>query len=159
MSRSGKIIKRVSAPDSLYGNRLVAKLINVVMRDGKKSIAQRHIYKALEIMGEKTKQDPLSVLRQALDNIKPSMEVRSRRIGGAAYQVPTPVRGDRKESLSIRWAVNAARAKSNREFHHFSEKLAAELLDALNNQGGAMEKKTQMTKMAEANKAFSHFRW
>lgn len=129
------------------------------MRDGKKSIAQKHIYQTLEIIGQKTKQDALTVLRQALDNVKPSMEVRSRRIGGAAYQVPTPVRGERRESLSIRWVVNAARARSNREFHHFSEKLAAELLDALNNQGGAMEKKNQMTKMAEANKAFSHFRW
>ena len=159
MSRSGKITKRINEPDSLYGNRLIGKLINVIMRDGKKSIAQKHVYKTLEIIAAKTKQDALTVLRQALDNVKPSMEVRSRRIGGAAYQVPTPVRGDRRESLSIRWIVSAARAKSNREFHHFSEKLAAELLDALNNQGGAMEKKNQMTKMAEANKAFSHFRW
>lgn len=159
MSRSGKIIKRIAAPDSLYGNRLVAKLINVVMKDGKKSIAQKHIYRALDIIGEKTKQDPLTVLRQALENVKPAMEVRSRRIGGAAYQVPTPVRGDRKESLAVRWVIDAARNKSNREFHHFSEKLAAEILDALNNQGGAMDKKNQMTKMAEANKAFSHFRW
>lgn len=159
MSRSGKVIKRVATPDSLYGNNLVAKLINVVMKDGKKSIAQKHIYQALDLIGQKTKQDPLTVLRQALENVKPSMEVRSRRIGGAAYQVPTPVRGDRKESLAVRWVIDAARKKSNREFHHFSEKLAAEILDALNNQGGAMDKKNQMTKMAEANKAFSHFRW
>ena len=145
--------------DSIYNSHEVAKLITYIMLDGKKSVAQKHVYRTLEIIGEKTKQDPLTVLRQALDNVKPSMEVRSRRIGGAAYQVPTPVRGERRESLSIRWVVNAARAKSNREFHHFSEKLAAELLDALNNQGGAMEKKNQMTKMAEANKAFSHFRW
>lgn len=129
------------------------------MKDGKKSVAQKHIYQALDILKEKTKTDSLTALRQALDNVKPSMEVRSRRIGGAAYQVPSPVRGDRKESLSIRWVINAARARSNREFHRFSQKLAAELFDALNNQGGAIEKKNQMTKMAEANKAFSHFRW
>jgi len=159
MSRSGKLKKRLITPDPIYDSRLVAKLINVLMKAGKKSIAQKHVYKALDIIKEKTKEDPLNSLRQALDNVKPSMEVRSRRIGGAAYQVPSPVRGERKESLSIRWVINAARARSNREFHHFYEKLAAELLDALENQGGAMEKKAQMTKMAEANKAFSHFRW
>lgn len=159
MSRSGKIKKITIAPDPIYNNRLVAKIINVVMKDGKKSIAQKQVYQALDILKEKTKADPLNTLRQALDNVKPSMEVRSRRIGGAAYQVPSPVRGDRKESLSIRWVINAARARSNREFHRFSGKLAAELFDALNNQGGAIEKKNQMTKMAEANKAFSHFRW
>jgi len=159
MSRSGKIKKITIAPDPIHTNRLVAKIINVVMKDGKKSVAQKHVYKTLEILKAKTKTDPLNVLHQALDNVKPSMEVRSRRIGGAAYQVPSPVRGDRKESLSIRWIINAARARSNREFHRFSEKLAAELFDALNNQGGAIEKKNQMTKMAEANKAFSHFRW
>jgi len=159
MSRSGKTPQRSIPADPLFNNLLVAKLINVIMKDGKKSVAQKHIYKTLEIIKDKTKQDPLAVLRQAFDNVKPSMEVRSRRVGGAAYQVPTPVRGERKESLSIRWVVNASRAKSNREFHHFSEKLAAEILDALNNQGGAVEKKNQMIKMAEANKAFAHFRW
>jgi small subunit ribosomal protein S7 len=159
MSRSGKITKITIDSDQIYNSRLVAKIINVVMKDGKKSIAQKQVYQALDILKEKTKADPLDSLRQALDNVKPSMEVRSRRIGGAAYQVPSPVRGDRKESLSIRWVINAARARSNREFHRFSQKLAAELFDALNNQGGAMEKKNQMTKMAEANKAFSHFRW
>ena len=159
MSRSGKINQHPSQADPLFNSQLIAKLTNVLMKDGKKSIAQKHIYKALEIIKEKTKQDPVVVVRQALDNVKPSMEVRSRRIGGAAYQVPTPVRGERKESLSIRWVVNAARARSSREFHHFSQKLAAEILDAFNNQGGAMEKKNQMIKMAEANKAFAHFRW
>ncbi|KKS80243.1 MAG: 30S ribosomal protein S7 [Candidatus Beckwithbacteria bacterium GW2011_GWA2_43_10] len=159
MSRSGKIKKITIASDRIYNSRLVAKIINVVMKDGKKSIAQKQVYQALDILKAKTKADPLDSLCQALDNVKPSMEVRSRRIGGAAYQVPSPVRGDRKESLSIRWIINAARARSNREFHRFSEKLAAELFDALNNQGGAIEKKNQMTKMAEANKAFSHFRW
>ena len=159
MSRSGKITKITIDSDPIYNSRLVAKIINVVMKDGKKSIAQKQVYQALDILKAKTKADPLNSLRQALDNVKPSMEVRSRRIGGADYQVPSPVRGDRKESLSIRWVINAARARSNREFHRFSAKLAAELFDALNNQGGAIEKKNQMTKMAEANKAFSHFRW
>jgi len=160
MSRSGKYLKRPTSVESIFNSRLVAKLINVVMKDGKKSIAQKHVYQALELIKSKQPdKDPLIILRQALDNVKPMMEVRSRRIGGAAYQVPTPVRGERRESLSIRWIVNAARVRSNREFHHFSEKLAAEILDALNNQGGAIEKKNQMTKMAEANKAFSHFRW
>ncbi|MDZ7587135.1 MAG: 30S ribosomal protein S7 [Patescibacteria group bacterium] len=159
MSRSGKVTKIIISPDPIYNSRLVAKVINIVMKAGKKTVAQKQVYNALEILKTKTKDDPLNVLRQALDNVKPSMEVRSRRIGGAAYQVPSPVRGDRKESLSIRWIINAARSRSNREFHRFSAKLAAELLDALNNQGGAIEKKTQMTKMAEANKAFSHFRW
>lgn len=129
------------------------------MVDGKKSISQKHIYKTLEIIKQKTKEDPIVVLRLAIDKVKPFMEVRSRRVGGAAYQVPVPVRGDRKEALAIRWIINAARSRPNSEYHHFYEKLSAELLDALNDQGGAIEKKTQTQKVAEANKAFSHFRW
>ena len=159
MSRTGKTKKRLVKPDPVYANRLVTKIINKVMVDGKKTKAQKHVYKTLEIIKEKTKEDPLEVLRAAIDNVKPSMEVRSRRVGGAAYQVPTPVKGDRKESLAIRWIISAARAKPNREFHHFYEKLASELLDAHQSQGGAFDKKTQTTKMADANKAFSHFRW
>lgn len=159
MPRVKKVHHRLIKPDPILNNRLIAKLINQVMHDGKKSIAQKHIYDTLEQIHLKTKQDALLVLRQAIDNVRPSMEVRSRRVGGAAYQVPTPVKGDRRESLAIRWLIAAARARSNREFHHFSDKLAAELLDAFNNLGGAMEKKNQMHKMAEANKAFAHFRW
>ena len=129
------------------------------MKDGKKTIAQKQVYQALEIIKDKTKQDPLDVLHQAVDNAKPSMEVRSRRVGGAAYQVPTPVKGDRREALAIRWIINSARQKPNSQFHRFSEKLATELIDAANNQGGAIDRKTQTHKMAEANKAFAHFRW
>ena len=129
------------------------------MYDGKKSVSQKHIYKTLEELKAKTKEEALGILRQALDNIKPVMEVRSRRVGGAAYQVPTPVRGERREALAIRWLVNAARARSNSQYHHFYDKLAAEISDAAKNQGGAVEKKNQMHKVAEANKAFSHFRW
>lgn len=129
------------------------------MLSGKKSIAQKQVYDSLDQIKAKTKLDALTVLRQALDNIKPNMEVHSRRVGGAAYQVPVPVRGDRRDSLSIRWLIAAAQARPNREFHHFSEKLTAEILDAANNQGGAVDKKNQMHKMAEANRAFAHFKW
>jgi len=159
MPRTGKIKKRLVKPDSVYQSRLVTKVINKVMKDGKKSIAQKHIYKTLDILKEKTKEDPLIILRQAIDNVRPSMEVRSRRVGGAAYQVPMPVKGDRRESLGIRWIINAARSRSNSQYHHFYDKLAAELLDAHQNQGGAIEKKTQAHKVAESNKAFAHFRW
>lgn len=159
MPRVKKFTHRLIKPDPILNNRFVAKLINKIMVDGKKSIAQKQFYATLEQIKTKTKQDALTVLRQALDNIKPTMEVRSRRVGGAAYQVPMPVRGDRRESLGIRWLIAAAKARSNREFHHFSEKLTAEIIDAANNQGGAVDKKNQMHKMAEANKAFSHFKW
>jgi len=159
MPRTGKIKKRLIDPDPLYANRLVTKVINKVMKDGKKTIAQKHVYKTLDILKEKTKEDPLIILRQAIDNVKPSMEVRSRRVGGAAYQVPVPVRGDRRESLAIRWLIQAARSRPNSQYHHFYDKLTAELLDAHKSQGGAIEKKVQTHKMAEANKAFAHFRW
>lgn len=159
MPRTGKIKPRPTIADPVYHSPLVTKLINKVMVDGKKSISQKHIYQALEIIKQKTKEDPVIILRQAIDKVKPFMEVRSRRVGGAAYQVPMPVRGDRKEALAIRWIINAARSRPNSQYHHFYDKLAAELLDALNDQGGAIEKKTQTQKVAEANKAFSHFRW
>ena len=159
MPRTGKIRKRLVKPDSVYENRLVTKIINKVMKDGKKSIAQKHVYKTLDILKEKTKEDPLIFLRQAIDNAKPSMEVRSRRVGGAAYQVPMPVKGDRREALAISWIINAARSRPNSQYHHFYDKLAAELLDAHKSQGGAIEKKTQAHKVAESNKAFAHFRW
>jgi len=159
MSRSKQAKKRLISPDPIYQSRLVAKLITVTMYNGKKSVSQKHIYKTLEELKAKTKEDALGLLRTALDNIKPVMEVRSRRVGGAAYQVPSPVRGERREALAIRWLVNAARARANSQYHHFYDKLAAEILDAAKNQGGAVEKKNQMHKVAEANKAFSHFRW
>jgi small subunit ribosomal protein S7 len=149
----------IPQPDPMFNNRLVAKLINRSMFDGKKMVAAKQVYQALNIMQEKTGKDSLEVFRDALENVKPQMEVRTRRIGGAAYQVPTPVKGDRKESLAIRWVVNAARGRSNSSFHSYGQKLAAELLDALNNEGGAIKKKMDTHRMAEANKAFSHFAW
>lgn len=157
--RSKKAPQRPFEADLVYQNRLVAKLINRCMKDGKKSVAAKEVYAAIDKIGEKTKQDPLETFREAIENIKPQIEVRSRRIGGAAYQVPTPVKGDRKETLAVRWLVNAARARSNSSFHTFSEKLTAEILDALKNEGNAIKKKNDTHKMAESNKAFAHFRW
>lgn len=147
-------------PDPLYGNRVVARVINRVMQDGKKTIAQKQVYQALEIAKQETKaEDAPELLRQALDKIKPNMEVKSRRVGGAAYQVPMPVKGDRKEALAIRWLVLSARKRSSSQYHTFAEKLAAELLDALKGEGEAVRKRETTHKMAEANKAFAHFRW
>ncbi len=129
------------------------------MYDGKKSVAAKQMYVCMDMLKEKTSQDPLAVLSQALENIKPQMEVRSRRIGGAAYQVPSPVRGARRDSLGIRWLITAAQARPNTEFHTIAEKLTAEIIDATNNAGGAIKKKLDTHRMAEANKAFAHFRW
>lgn len=151
--------KRTIKPDPIYNNLLVAQLINKVMVSGKKSIAQKHIYKTLDLLKTKSKEDPLNLMHAAIENVKPNMEVRSRRVGGAAYQVPTPVRGERRQSLAIRWIIDSARKRPNSQYRVFSEKLAAELMDAFQNQGGAMDKKNQMQKMADANKAFAHFRW
>lgn len=146
-------------PDPLYHSHLITRLINRVMQSGKKTIAQRHVYGALEIIRQKTKKEPLDVFQQALENVKPSMEVRSRRVGGAFYQVPVSVRGDRKESLAMRWIIAAAKARPSKEYHSFGEKLAAELLAAANNEGGAVKKRVDTLRMADANKAFAHFRW
>ncbi len=146
-------------PDAKYGSLEVAKLINRSMIGGKKIVAQRQVYNALDIIAEKTKQKPLDVLLLALNTIKPKTEVRSRRIGGAAYQVPMPVSPRRQFSLSIRWLVEYANKRSNSEFHTFAEKLAAEVIDATNNLGASIKKRDDVHKMAEANKAFSHFRW
>ena len=158
--RSTKAKKRLLLPDPIYGNRLVTRLINRVMKDGKKTIAQKQVYKTMDILKEKfPKQEPVDVLRKALDKIKPQMEVRSRRVGGGAYQVPMPVKGDRKETLAIRWTIEAARNRSNSQYHTFSGKLAAELIDALNDEGTAFKKKINTHKAAEANRAFAHFRW
>jgi small subunit ribosomal protein S7 len=129
------------------------------MKDGKKSVARKQVYEAFEKIKEETKKDPLDVFLQALENIKPSMEVRPRRVGGAAYQVPMPVRGKRKESLGIRWLVNSARSRSNSEFKTYADKIAAEILEAANGEGLAVKKKQDVERMAEANRAFAHFRW
>ncbi len=153
MARRKKTKLRTINPDPVFRNRLIAKLINVAMRDGKRSVAARQVYHALEIIKEK-EGDPISVFSKALENIKPSMEVRPRRIGGAAYQVPMP-----KESLALRWLVAGARARSNKEYHTFAEKLAAEIMDAASGEGFSVKKKQEVERMAEANRAFAHFRW
>lgn len=157
--RTKKNYNREIPPDSIYQSVAVAKLINRVMIDGKKAVAEKLVYATLKLVNQKTKQDGLLVFETALENITPKIEVRSRRVGGAAYQVPTPVKGKRAFALAIRWLVIEADKRPNSEFHTFSEKLAAEIIDAASNQGGAIQKKLTMHKMAEANKAFAHFRW
>jgi len=159
MARKGTIKPNILEPDPVYGSRLVTKLINRSMRDGKKNAARREIYEAFDIIKEKSGGDPLKVFNQALGNIKPTMEVRPRRIGGAAYQVPAPVRGVRSESLSIRWLVAAANSKSNSDFHTYAAKLAAEITDAAKGEGVSVKKRLDVERVAEANKAFAHFRW
>jgi small subunit ribosomal protein S7 len=156
--RGGVRIKKIE-PDPIYKNKVLAKLINRAMFDGKKSVSQKQVYGALEIIKKDSGEDPVKVFAKAIENIKPSMEVRPRRVGGAAYQVPMPVRGPRRESLAIRWVIEAARSRPASEAKTFSEKLAAELTAAASGEGLAMKKKTDMERMAEANRAFSHFRW
>lgn len=151
-------IKRV-LPDARYNSLEVAKLINRSMLDGKKSVAEANVYHALDLIAKTTGGKPLEVLTVALGNIKPKTEVRSRRVGGAAYQVPMPVTPRRQFSLSIRWLVEYAAARPNTEYHTFAEKLAAEVVDAFNNTGNAIKKRDDVHKMADANKAFAHFRW
>jgi len=158
MARKEKAKPRVVEPDPIYRNRLVTKLINRAMRDGKKSVAQKQVYKAFEII-KGMDLDPIKVFAEAINNIKPSMEVRPRRIGGAAYQVPVAVRGSRKESLAIRWLIFGARSRPNSQYHTFAEKLVAEILDASKGEGFAVKKRQDMERMAEANRAFAHFRW
>ena len=157
--RRAKVRVKITELDPIYGSRLITKLINRSMKDGKKSVARREVYRALEIVREKADGDPIKVFDKAMENIKPVMEVRPRRVGGAAYQVPMQVRGVRRESLAIRWLVAGANSKSNSEFHTYAEKLASEILDASKGEGLSVKKRTDMEKVAEANKAFAHFRW
>jgi len=157
--RGKKAKLRTIEADPKFDSLLVAKVINQVMMSGKKTVAQKHVYQALEEAGKKTKKEPLAALEEAIGNIKPQMEVRSRRIGGAAYQIPVPVSSRRQTSLAIRWLIDAARTRPNKEYHTFAEKLAAEIIDAVKNEGLAIKKKEDTHRMAEANKAFSHFRW
>lgn len=159
MPRRGQAPVKKVIPDPVYSSKAVTKLVNSLMRSGKKTVAQKQVYKAFDVVKEKTQKEPIEVFKNALDNIKPNMEVRSRRVGGAAYQVPMPVRGKRKESLALRWLIKAARAKSNSEFHTFGEKLASEIMEAAVGEGAAVKKRTDTEKMAEANRAFAHFRW
>lgn len=159
MPRSGKITKRVVTPDPIYNSRLLSRFINRIMISGKKTVAQNLVYKALEEIEKQTSKNSITVFETAIANVMPKMEVRPRRIGGASYQIPVEVRGERREALAIRWIIEAARNRSNKEYHTFDKKLATELLDAFDNKGAAMKKKEDTLRVAEANKAFSHFRW
>lgn len=157
--RGKKAPKRIASPDPIYGSRILQRFINNVMISGKKSIAQKLVYSALEQIKEQTKEDPLVVFERAIASVLPKMEVRPRRVGGASYQVPVEVRGDRKEALAIRWILTAARGRSNSQYHTFDKKLAAELMDAASGQGTAIKKRDDIQKAAQANRAFAHFRW
>lgn len=157
--RSKTKANRPTVADPVYGSVKITKLVNYVMRDGKKTVAEKQVYAALTQLGEQLKKGPVEAFDEVIDALTPQMEVRSRRVGGAAYQVPMPVRPRRGFSLSIRWIVQEARKRSNSQYHTFAEKLVAEMLDILNNQGGAMQRKATSHRMAEANKAFAHFRW
>lgn len=156
MPRRREVTERVVRPDPKYGSRLVAKFINSLMRDGKRSVAERILYESFGILSEKVKDPPLKIFEQALDNVRPTVEVRSRRVGGSTYQVPTEVRPSRRTALGIRWLITYARQRTEKGM---ARKLAAELLDAANNRGAAVKKREDTHKMAEANKAFAHFRW
>ena len=156
MARRREAQKREVIPDSKYDDILVGRFVNNVLRQGKKSLAEKVVYTALDNIAEKTKEDPLKVFHKAIENTSPLLEVRSRRVGGATYQVPVEVREKRRVALSIRWLINNAKGRSGRSM---AEKLTAELLDAYGNQGGAIKKKEEVHRMAEANKAFAHYRW
>lgn len=156
MSRRHAAQKREILPDPKYGDLVLSKFMNVLMISGKKSAAEKIVYGALESIQKKTSQDPVKFFHDALDNIKPSIEVRSRRVGGATYQVPTEVRSERRLALALRWLITAARERKEKEM---KDRIANELMDAANGRGGAVTKRENTHKMAEANKAFSHFRW
>lgn len=156
--RHKKTEKRKTEPDLIYKNKLVAKFINGLMRDGKKTVAQNLLYETFELISKQDK-EPVTVFEKAIQNVGPRVEVKSRRVGGASYQVPIEVRGDRRLSLAIRWLIEAERKRSSKDFHTFPEKLSGELLDASQNLGNAVRKRDTVLRMAEANRAFSHFRW
>lgn len=156
MSRRRAAEKREVLPDAKFGDLVVTKFINGLMLDGKKSAAERILYGAFDMIEGKGGQDPLSVFREAIDNVKPTVEVRSRRVGGATYQVPVEVRADRRQALAIRWLIDMARKRSE---NTMTARLSGELMDAANNRGSAVKKREDTHRMAEANKAFSHYRW
>ena len=156
MPRRGKISKRDVLPDPMYGSKLVTKLINNVMYDGKKGVAQTIVYDAFAIVEEKVGQNALEVFQEALENLKPQLEVKARRVGGSTYQVPMEVRSERQQTLALRWLVGFSRKRGERTM---AERLAAEIIDATNNAGGAFKKKEETHRMAEANKAFAHYRY
>jgi small subunit ribosomal protein S7 len=156
MPRKGLVSRRETPADSKYDSVLVTRFLNSIMECGKRSVAERAFYGAMKIVEEKTGQDAMTVLKQALNNVKPALEVKSRRVGGANYQVPVEVRPDRRNALGIRWLITYARTRAD---HTFTEKFANELLSASRNEGGAVKKREDTHKMAEANKAFAHYRW
>ena len=156
MPRRGNVPKREVLPDPLYNSVLVTKLVNSIMLDGKKGVAQKVVYSAFDIIKEKTDKDPLEVFTTGLENIMPSLEVKARRVGGATYQVPIEVRPERRQTLGLRWLTNYARARSEKTM---KERLAGEIMDAANNLGSAVKKREDTHKMAESNKAFAHYRW
>ena len=156
LPRRGFIPKRDVLPDPLYNNKVVTRLINNIMLDGKKGVAQKIVYDAFDVIREKTGKDPVEVFEQAMENIMPVLEVKARRVGGATYQVPMEVRPERRQTLGLRWLTTYSRARNERTM---AERLAAELLDATNNMGASVKKREDTHKMAEANKAFAHYRW
>jgi len=156
MPRKGFIPRRDAIADPKYDSVLVTRFINAIMSDGKRSVAEGHFYTAMSMIEEKTGQEPMAVLKQAMNNVKPVLEVKSRRVGGANYQVPVEVRPDRRNALATRWIITNARARAD---HSFAEKFAQEILAASRNEGGAVKKREDTHKMAEANKAFAHYRW
>ncbi len=156
MPRKGKTPKREVLPDPVYGSVVVSKLINSIMLDGKKSVAQRIVYSAFDQIKEKTGREPMEVFNEAMDNIMPVLEVKARRVGGANYQVPVEVRPARRQTLGLRWLTKFTRARGERTM---AERLARELMDAANNTGASVKRREDTHKMAEANKAFAHFRW
>lgn len=156
MARRRDSIKREVLPDPKYNSELVAQFVNVMMRSGKKSVSQRILYDSFEIIEQRSNEEGLVVFRQAINNAKPLLEIRSRRVGGATYQVPVDVRPTRRTTLAIRWLIQAARSRNDKTM---AERVAGEIIDAFNNQGGAMRRKDEQARMAEANRAFAHFRW
>jgi small subunit ribosomal protein S7 len=156
MPRRREITKRVVNPDPKFHSVLLSRFMNVVMRGGKKSLAESLVYRALDQVAARTKHDPIEVFNQAIDNVKPSLEVKSRRVGGSTYQVPVEVKPDRRVALAIRWLIAAARKRGERGFH---ARLAGELADAANRTGAAVKKREETHRMADANKAFSHYKW
>jgi small subunit ribosomal protein S7 len=156
MARRRRPEKREILPDPRFGDQVLSKFMNSVMLDGKKAVAENIVYSAMETVEARAKRDPISVFHDALNNVKPGIEVRSRRVGGATYQVPVEVRTERSQALAIRWLITAARARSE---HTMSARLSGELMDAANNRGNAVKKREDTHRMAEANRAFSHYRW
>ncbi|MFC1888166.1 30S ribosomal protein S7 [Thermodesulfobacteriota bacterium] len=156
MPRRREVPKRVILPDPKYNDKLIAKFINSIMQYGKKSLAERILYNSFDIIEDKLKEDPVSVFKKAIENVRPMLEVKSRRVGGSTYQVPIEVRHDRRQALAIRWIINFAKKRPEESM---DQKLEAELMDAFANRGGSVKKKEDTHKMAEANKAFAHYRW